>query len=115
MSDPNSNASHFYGLMLESCERLVHNELEQPAFEEQVGLCFESITLEAHKIFSIDEVMCLIIKQVQVILANFKSQKLPETLKRDRDIPSLATQDYLNSRLTNGTWAGREYPMFIGC
>ncbi len=42
MHDPNSNASQFYALMLESCEHLIDNKLEQPAFEEQFGLCLES-------------------------------------------------------------------------
>ncbi len=40
----------------------------------------------------------LSVRQVQVILADSKSQELLETLKRDRSIPSLTTQDYLNSR-----------------
>ncbi|KAK0215615.1 histone deacetylase complex, SIN3 component [Armillaria fumosa] len=96
MSDPNANASHFYELMLESCERLFDNELEQPAFEEQIRLMFG--VKEAYKIFTIDKLIGSIIKQVQVILADSKSQELLETLKRDRSIPSLTTQDYLNSR-----------------
>ncbi|KAK0442132.1 histone deacetylase complex, SIN3 component [Armillaria borealis] len=96
MSDPNANASHFYELMLESCERLFDNELEQPSFEEQIRLMFG--VKEAYKIFTIDKLIGSIIKQVQVILADSKSQELLETLKRDRSIPSLTTQDYLNSR-----------------
>ncbi|KAK0450434.1 histone deacetylase complex, SIN3 component [Desarmillaria tabescens] len=96
MSNPNANASHFYELMLESCERLFDNEVEQPAFEEQMRLMFG--VKEAFKIFTIDKLIGSIIKQVQVILADSKSQELLETLKRDRSIPSLTTQDYLNSR-----------------
>ncbi|SJL12704.1 uncharacterized protein ARMOST_16135 [Armillaria ostoyae] len=32
-----------------------------------------------------------------VLLANFKSQELAETLRRDRTIPSLTMQNYLNT------------------
>ncbi|KAK0482436.1 histone deacetylase complex, SIN3 component [Armillaria novae-zelandiae] len=71
-------------------------ELEQPAFEEQIRLMFG--VKEAYKIFTIDKLIGSVIKQVQVILADSKSQELLETLKRDRSIPSLTTQDYLNSR-----------------
>ncbi|KAK0449645.1 uncharacterized protein EV420DRAFT_1646964 [Desarmillaria tabescens] len=93
MGDPNANASHFYELMLESCERVFDNEVEQAAFEEQMRLMFG-----VKKIFTNDKLIGSIIKQVQVILADSKSQELLETLKRDRSIPSFTTQDYLNSQ-----------------
>jgi paired amphipathic helix protein Sin3a len=37
---PNANAEHFYELLLESCERLFDNDLEQPAFEDQMRSIF---------------------------------------------------------------------------
>ena len=33
-------AEHFYDLLLESCERLFDNEIEQHAFEDQMRLMF---------------------------------------------------------------------------
>ena len=35
-----TNAEHFYDLMLESCERLFDNELEQGAFEDLMRYMF---------------------------------------------------------------------------
>ncbi|KAK0449656.1 uncharacterized protein EV420DRAFT_1565242, partial [Desarmillaria tabescens] len=67
-----------------------------PAFEEQMRLMFG--VKEAYKIFTIDKLIGSIIKQIQVILADSKSQELQETLKRDRSIPSLTMQDYMNNR-----------------
>jgi paired amphipathic helix protein Sin3a len=40
LPDRNANAEHFYDLLLESCERLFDNELEQPAFEDQMRSMF---------------------------------------------------------------------------
>jgi paired amphipathic helix protein Sin3a len=60
--DNRMNAGHFYGLMLESCERLFDNELEQTAFEDQMRHMFG--VKEAYKIFTIDKLIGVIIKQV---------------------------------------------------
>jgi hypothetical protein len=35
-----STAEHFYDLMLESCERLFENEIEQQVFEDQMRYMF---------------------------------------------------------------------------
>lgn len=35
-----SHAEHYYDLMLESCERLFDNEIDQHAFEEQMRFMF---------------------------------------------------------------------------
>jgi paired amphipathic helix protein Sin3a len=35
-----TNAEHYYDLLLESCERLFDNELEQHAFEDQMRFMF---------------------------------------------------------------------------
>ena len=35
-----NHASHFYDLMLESCEKLFDNELEQASFEEMMRFMF---------------------------------------------------------------------------
>ncbi len=40
MHDPNSNASQFYALMLESCEHLIDNKFEQPAFHPDLPWCY---------------------------------------------------------------------------
>ena len=35
-----STAEHFYDLMLESCERLFENDIEQQVFEDQMRYMF---------------------------------------------------------------------------
>lgn len=40
LGDRANDASHFYDLLLESCEKLFDNELEQGAFEDQLRYMF---------------------------------------------------------------------------
>ena len=40
LADKHANAAHYYELLLESCERLFDNELEQSAFEDQMRHMF---------------------------------------------------------------------------
>ncbi|KAF9260585.1 hypothetical protein L218DRAFT_1079264 [Marasmius fiardii PR-910] len=94
--DKSTNANHFYDLMLESCERLFDNEVEQAVFEDQMRHMFG--IKEAYKIFTIDKLIGVLIKQVQLIFSDPKSQDLLEVLKRDRALPSFTTQDQINSR-----------------
>ncbi|KAJ7475654.1 histone deacetylase complex, SIN3 component [Mycena latifolia] len=91
-----SHAEHFYDLLLESCERLFDNEVEQHVFEDQMRFMFG--IKEAYKIFTIDKVIGSVIKQVQLLFGDGKSQDLLEILKRERALPCPTTQDLLNSR-----------------
>ncbi|KAF5351246.1 hypothetical protein D9756_008445 [Leucocoprinus leucothites] len=87
---------HFYELMLVSCERLFDNEIEQHAFEDQMRYMFG--TKEAYRIFTVDKVIGGIIKQVQAIIADSRSQELLEILKRERSLANFTSQDQINSR-----------------
>ena len=40
LGDPTTDASHFYEMLLTSCEKLFDNELEQHAFEDQMRYMF---------------------------------------------------------------------------
>ncbi|KAJ7158939.1 hypothetical protein C8R46DRAFT_907080 [Mycena filopes] len=90
------HAEHFYDLLLESCERLFDNEVEQNIFEDQMRFMFG--IKEAYKIFTIDKVIGSLIKQVQLLFADGKSQDLLEVLKRERALACPTTQDLINSR-----------------
>ncbi|KAF7330400.1 Histone deacetylase complex, SIN3 component [Mycena venus] len=94
--DQATNAEHFYDLLLESCERLFDNELEQNVFEDQMRFMFG--IKDAYKIFTIDKVIGSLIKQVQLLFGDGKSQDLLEVLKRERALVSPTTQDLINSR-----------------
>ncbi|KAG1731662.1 uncharacterized protein EDB91DRAFT_1238915 [Suillus paluster] len=94
--DRAAHADHFYELMLESCERLFDNEIEAHVFEEQMRNMFG--VKDAYRIFTIDKVIESLIKQVQLVLADAKSQELFEFLKRHRALQAPTIQDQLNSR-----------------
>ncbi|KAL4073700.1 hypothetical protein J3A83DRAFT_4090896 [Scleroderma citrinum] len=91
-----AHAEHFYDLMLESCERLFDNEIEQHIFEEQMRYMFG--VKQAYQIFTIDKLLGALIKQVQLVLSDPRSQDLLELLKRDRALSSPTNQAQLNSR-----------------
>ncbi|KIJ63064.1 hypothetical protein HYDPIDRAFT_93065 [Hydnomerulius pinastri MD-312] len=96
LDDRAAHAEHFYDLMLESCERLFDNEIEQHVFEEQMRYMFG--VKDAYRIFTIDKVLGAFIKQVQLVLADPRSQDLLELLRRDRALSTPTTQDQTNSR-----------------
>ncbi|KAG1721864.1 uncharacterized protein EDB91DRAFT_1064220 [Suillus paluster] len=96
LDDRAAHADHFYELMLESCERLFDNEIEAHVFEEQMRYMFG--VKDAYRIFTIDKVIGSLIKQVQLVLADARSQELFELLKRDRALQAPTIQDQLNSR-----------------
>ncbi|KAH7918661.1 hypothetical protein BV22DRAFT_1076029 [Leucogyrophana mollusca] len=95
-ADRAANAEHFYELMLESCERLFDGEIDQGVFEEQMRYMFG--VKEAYRIFTVDKVIGALIKQVQLALADPRSQELFELLKRDRALTAPTAQDLSNSR-----------------
>ncbi|TBU51091.1 hypothetical protein BD310DRAFT_793935, partial [Dichomitus squalens] len=53
--------SHYYELVVESCEKLFDNEVEQPAFEEMMRYMFG--LKYAYKLFAVDKVIGALIKQ----------------------------------------------------
>jgi paired amphipathic helix protein Sin3a len=53
---------------------------------------------EAYRIFNVDKVIGAIIKQVQAIVSDTRSQELLENLKRERSVANFTSQDQINSR-----------------
>ncbi|EMD34640.1 hypothetical protein CERSUDRAFT_116814 [Gelatoporia subvermispora B] len=105
-----AHAVHFYDLMLESCEKLFDNELEQHIFEEQMRYMFG--TKDAYKIFTVDKLVGAIVKQIQQVLSDQKSQELYDLLKRERDLPSPTTQDQINNRRNTEKVIGPDENLF---
>ncbi|EAU81489.2 sin3b [Coprinopsis cinerea okayama7 len=91
----NSKEYH-YVFLLETCERLFDNEIESHAFEDQMRAVFG--IQNGYKIFTIDKVISALIKQVQVIFSDPKSQDLLEILKRERSLVAPTTQEQINTR-----------------
>ncbi|KAJ8473776.1 hypothetical protein ONZ51_g7657 [Trametes cubensis] len=105
-----NHASQFYDLMLESCEKLFDNELEQHVFEEIMRYMFGM--KHAYKLFTVDKVIGALIKQVQVILSDPKSQELYDLLRREREITSPTTQDLINCRRNTERVLGPDENLF---
>ncbi|TFY59719.1 hypothetical protein EVJ58_g5599 [Rhodofomes roseus] len=105
-----ANARHFYTLMLESCEKLFDNQLEQAVFEDQMRWMFGP--QNAYKMFTVDRVVGAIIKQVQNVLSDTKSQELFEFLRRDRELVSPTTQDQINARRNTERVVGPDENIF---
>ncbi|KAH6900820.1 hypothetical protein BKA70DRAFT_1388716 [Coprinopsis sp. MPI-PUGE-AT-0042] len=101
---------YYYEVLLDSCERLFDNELETPAFEEQMRAAFG--IKNAYKIFTIDKVISALIKQVQSVFADSKSQDLLELLKRERSLNAPTTQDQINSRRSTEKVLGPDENLF---
>ncbi|THG98893.1 hypothetical protein EW026_g3371 [Hermanssonia centrifuga] len=110
LGDHATNAVYFYGLMLESCEKLFDNELEQTVFEDSVRYMFG--VNEAYRLFTIDKVVGAIVKQVQTLLSDAKSQELFDLLRRERDIANPTTQDLINSRKNTERVLGPDENLF---
>ncbi|KAI0674609.1 hypothetical protein C8Q78DRAFT_1015738 [Trametes maxima] len=110
MGDRINHAAHFYDLMLESCEKLFDNEIEQHVFEELMRYMFG--LKHAYKLFTVDKVIGALIKQVQVILSDPKSQELYELLRREREITSPTTQDLINCRRNTERVLGPDENLF---
>ncbi|KAH8116164.1 hypothetical protein DFH11DRAFT_1832383 [Phellopilus nigrolimitatus] len=85
-----SPAAHFYEYLLESCERLFDNQIDQQTFEEMTRYMFGT---KAYIMFTVDKVIGAIIKQVQNILSDSKSLVLLEGLKRERETLSPTSID----------------------
>ncbi|KAF9003386.1 hypothetical protein BDQ17DRAFT_1409203 [Cyathus striatus] len=96
LSTLGSHAEHYYSLMLESIERLFDSELETSAFEDQMRYMFG--VKEAYKIFTIDKLVGAIVKQVQGVIGDPKSQGLLDALKREKGAGAWTTQDLINAR-----------------
>ncbi|KAI0777383.1 hypothetical protein BD413DRAFT_467641 [Trametes elegans] len=110
MGDRINHASQFYDLMLESCEKLFDNEMEQHVFEEVMRYMFG--LKHGYKLFTVDKVIGALIKQVQVILSDPKSQELYDLLRREREIPSPTTQDLINCRRNTERVLGPDENLF---
>ncbi|WVQ97064.1 hypothetical protein IAU59_004174 [Kwoniella sp. CBS 9459] len=74
-------AQHYYGHLLSMAERLFENEVDNMTFEETLRLMFGT---KAYIMFTVDRVIAAIVKQVQTILGDMKSQELLALLQRDR-------------------------------
>ncbi|KAF8506517.1 hypothetical protein F5888DRAFT_1642843 [Russula emetica] len=75
------NEEALYQYMLEACEKLFMNELDQATFEEHMRWFFGT---KAFLLYTVDKIVASLIKQVQTIVSDNKCQELWQFLRRHR-------------------------------
>ncbi|KAI0341407.1 hypothetical protein BDW22DRAFT_1430067 [Trametopsis cervina] len=110
LGDRATDAVHYYELLLESCEKLFDNELEQHVFEDQVRYMFG--IQHSYKVFTIDKLIGAIVKQVQTILSDARSQDLFDILRKERELVAPSTQDIINCRKSTERILGPDENLF---
>jgi paired amphipathic helix protein Sin3a len=63
--NPMNAATYFYGHLLEACEKLFDNVIDQAMFEDTVRFMFG---MKAYNVFTLDKVIGALIKQVRLTL-----------------------------------------------
>ncbi|WWC68464.1 uncharacterized protein I206_102392 [Kwoniella pini CBS 10737] len=81
IEDGENPAQHYYGHLLSMAEKLFEGEVDNAQYEETLRVMFGT---KAYIMFTVDRVIAAIVKQVQTILGDMKSQELFALLQRDR-------------------------------
>ncbi|KAH8992416.1 hypothetical protein EDB92DRAFT_1857823 [Lactarius akahatsu] len=89
------NEEALYQYMLEACEKLFMNELDQATFEEHMRWFFGT---KAFLLYTVDKIVASLIKQVQTIVSDNKCQELWQFLRRHRSEVSFTRQDIIKYR-----------------
>jgi len=63
-------AEFFYGHLLESCEKLFDNAIDQATFEDTVRYMFG---MKAYNVFTLDKVIGALIKQVRLPIESYQN------------------------------------------
>ncbi|KAJ9113677.1 hypothetical protein QFC22_005986 [Naganishia vaughanmartiniae] len=87
---------HFYGHLLDQCEKLFDNEVDAATFEETIRYMYGT---KAYPAFTLDKVIAGFIKHVISIINDSKSQDLVELLKTDRDARTTSTKQQIAYRM----------------
>ncbi|WWC60485.1 uncharacterized protein I303_103058 [Kwoniella dejecticola CBS 10117] len=81
IEDGENPAQHYYGHLLSMAEKLFEGEVDNVQYEETLRVMFGT---KAYIMFTVDRVIAAIVKQVQAVLGDLKSQELFALLQRDR-------------------------------
>ncbi|KAH8099312.1 hypothetical protein BXZ70DRAFT_943231 [Cristinia sonorae] len=85
-----------YMYLLDACEKVFENELDQATFEEHMRWFFGT---KAYQVFTLDRVITAIIKQVQAILGDHKGgQELLPLLQKSRNKEKTSVFDMIRYR-----------------
>ncbi|OBZ68377.1 Paired amphipathic helix protein pst1 [Grifola frondosa] len=92
---PGEEPNVLYMYLLDACEKVFENELDQATFEEHMRWFFRT---KAYNVYTLDRVIIAIIKQVQTILADNKCQELWYLLQKARSAETTTAHDTIRYR-----------------
>ncbi|KAH9937360.1 uncharacterized protein B0H18DRAFT_970211 [Fomitopsis serialis] len=84
-----------YLYLLDACEKVFDNELDQTTFEEHMRWFFGT---KAYHLFTLDRVIIATVKQVQTIVGDNKCQELWYLLQRSRGAEAITAHDTIRYR-----------------
>ncbi|KAI0718857.1 hypothetical protein C8T65DRAFT_637162 [Cerioporus squamosus] len=84
-----------YLYLLDACEKVFENELDQATFEEHMRWFFRT---KAYNVFTLDRVIGAIVKQVQTVLGDNKCQELWYLLQQARSADKATAHDVIRYR-----------------
>ncbi|KAH7923892.1 hypothetical protein BV22DRAFT_1035800 [Leucogyrophana mollusca] len=84
-----------YMYLLDACEKVFDNELDQGVFEEHMRWFFGN---KAYHLFTLDKLIAALVKQIQTILSDNKCQELWSLLQQTRKAQSMSNQDTIRYR-----------------
>ncbi|KAI0053407.1 hypothetical protein FA95DRAFT_1592176 [Auriscalpium vulgare] len=89
------DANVLYSYMLDVCEKLFDNDMDQSTFEEHMRWFFGT---KAFLLYTVDKIIASLIKQVQAIVSDGKCQELWQHLRRNRGKMLFSRQDIIRYR-----------------
>ncbi|KAK0548054.1 hypothetical protein OC846_004628 [Tilletia horrida] len=104
--------SRYYETLLDLTEKLLENDIDQGVFEESVRFMYG---IDGYIAFTLDKVVGGLVKSVQSITTDLKSQELMHILDRDRARkadPSSAFRRQIASRMAAEAVVGKEENLY---
>ncbi|OCH87472.1 hypothetical protein OBBRIDRAFT_814100 [Obba rivulosa] len=89
------NTNVLYMYLLDACEKVFENEMDQATFEEHMRWFFGT---KAYHVFTLDRLITAIIKQVQTIMGDNKCQELWELLQHEHSQHDVTINDTIRYR-----------------
>ncbi|PFH52285.1 hypothetical protein AMATHDRAFT_74340 [Amanita thiersii Skay4041] len=89
------DANVVYMYLLNACEKLFDNELDQATFEEHMRWFFGN---KAYQLFTLDKLITALVKQVQTILLDNKCQELWTFLQNAQNSETITKQEIVRYR-----------------
>ncbi|KAI0066497.1 hypothetical protein BV25DRAFT_1868189 [Artomyces pyxidatus] len=89
------DANVLYMYMLDACEKLFGNEMDQSTFEEHMRWFFGT---KSFLLYTVDKIIAALIKQVQTIVSDNKCQELWHHLRQNRNEGAFSRQDIIRYR-----------------